>query len=109
MSALQLTWNNAKKVQDFEGTKRSDFFLLYLQDIKHIFDIPEDQIMFLQDLFNLKYQMIFQKIFFQIYNYLNFNKFLHENLKTLLFKFHWILIQDSLFNPVFNYYFCYQF
>jgi len=108
VSTLQLALNNAERVQDFEGITRFDFFPLYLQDIKHIFYIHEDQIKFLQGLFNLIYQLIFQKIFFQIYNYLNFNKFLHENLKILLFKFHLILIQDSLFDQVFNY-FCYQF
>jgi hypothetical protein len=106
--ALQLALSNARRVQGFEEIKQIDFFLLNLQDIMRIYDIHEDQIKFLPSLFDLKYQKTFQKIFFQIYNYLNFNDFLHENLKILLFKFHLILIQDSLFDQVFNYS-CYQF
>ena len=85
---LQLTLNNVEIGQDFEEIKHFDFFLLNLQDIKHIYDIHEDQIKFLQDLFDLEHQMTFQKIFFQIYNYLNFNGILHENLKIFLFEFH---------------------
>lgn len=106
VSALQLALNNAERVQGYEGIKHFDFFLLNLQDIKRIYDIHEDQIKFLQGLFNPEYQMTFQRILFQIYNYLSFNEFLHENLKILPFKFQ--LSLDSLFNQVFSYS-CYQF